>query len=85
MKKLIKDLKTQGFKVGLYSSAGDYTQSNGQKNPGSYNYEYADAYLFNSWGIDYLEYGEGLFKSDTKPGSAVSRFAQMSYSLDNVR
>jgi alpha-galactosidase len=62
MKKLIKDLKTQGFKVGLYSSAGDYTQGNGktkQTNPGSYGYEDADAYLFNSWGIDYLEYGEG--------------------------
>jgi hypothetical protein len=42
MKKLIKDLKSQGFKVGLYSSAGDYTQGNGknkQTNPGSYGYE----------------------------------------------
>ena len=52
MKKLIAYLKKLKFKVGLYSSAGEYTCKNAkcksekERNPGSYEFEDNDAKLF---------------------------------------
>ncbi len=57
MTKLIAALHKMKFKVGLYSSAGDYTISNsktGGHNPGSWGFEEDDAMAFTKWGIDYL-------------------------------
>ncbi|XP_042405073.1 alpha-galactosidase-like [Zingiber officinale] len=54
IKALADYVHSKGLKLGIYSSAGDRTCSNGM--PGSLGYEYVDAQTFASWGIDYLKY-----------------------------
>ena len=44
---------TQGFKFGIYSSAGTKTC---QGLPGSLGYEKMDAATYAEWGVDYLKY-----------------------------
>lgn len=88
MTKLVADLHAKGFKVGLFSSAGNYTKCKmGKKeiqNPGSSGNEVADANLFvNTYKIDYLAYGRGMFTTKTQP-SALTSYATMSYALSNA-
>ena len=83
-----------GFKVGLYSSAGQFstaTMGKGKdkgkevKNPGSSGYEDLDANLFvNTFEIDYLAYGKGTFNAGEKVQSALNRYATMSYALTDA-
>lgn len=50
---LTNKLNNLGFKVGLYSSNGDYTC---EDLPASLNNEYIDANTFAQWGIEYFKY-----------------------------
>ena len=43
---------SKGLKFGLYTDHGTATC---QGKPGSYGYEYADAFTFGAWGVDYLK------------------------------
>lgn len=62
MKTLADFIHSQGFKFGIYSSAGEYTCGG---RPGSLGYEMQDAQIFASWGVDYLKYdncyNDGLY------------------------
>jgi alpha-galactosidase len=53
MKVLADYVHSKGLKFGLYSSAGSKTCAG---YPGSRGYEFQDARLFASWGIDYLKF-----------------------------
>ncbi len=53
MKALADYVHSKGLKFGLYNCAGDKTCAG---YPGSRGYEYQDARLYASWGIDYLKY-----------------------------
>lgn len=53
MKALADYIHSKGLKFGLYNCAGDKTCAG---YPGSRGYEYQDARLYASWGVDYLKY-----------------------------
>jgi alpha-galactosidase len=53
MKALIDYVHSKGLKFGLYNCAGSKTCAG---YPGSRGYEYQDARLYASWGVDYLKY-----------------------------
>ncbi|UOB17214.1 glycoside hydrolase family 27 protein [Abyssalbus ytuae] len=53
MKELADYIHGKGLKFGLYNCAGSQTCAG---YPGSRGYEYQDAKLYASWGIDYLKY-----------------------------
>ena len=53
MKALVDYVHSRGLKFGLYNCAGTLTC---QKYPGTRGYEYQDARLYASLGIDYLKY-----------------------------
>ena len=53
MKALADYVHSKGLKFGLYNCAGTKTCAG---YPGSRGYEYQDARLYASWGIDYLKY-----------------------------
>ncbi|AOW21526.1 glycoside hydrolase family 27 protein [Urechidicola croceus] len=53
MKALADYVHSKGLKFGLYNCAGSKTCAG---YPGSRGYEYQDARLYASWGIDYLKY-----------------------------
>ena len=53
MKALADYIHSKGLKFGLYNCAGSKTCAG---YPGSRGYEYQDAKLYASWGIDYLKY-----------------------------
>lgn len=53
MKALGDWLHEKGFKFGIYGCAGTKTCGG---YPGSWGYEFQDARLFASWGVDYLKY-----------------------------
>jgi alpha-galactosidase len=53
MKALADYVHSKGLKLGIYSDAGTKTCGG---HPGSRGYEYQDARMYASWGIDYLKY-----------------------------
>ena len=53
MKYLADYVHSKGLKFGIYSAAGTLTCLG---LPGSFGYEYQDAEMFASWGVDYLKY-----------------------------
>jgi alpha-galactosidase len=53
MKALADYIHAKGLKLGIYSDAGWKTCGG---RPGSRGYEYQDALVYASWGIDYLKY-----------------------------
>src|SRR5690606_29223150 len=53
MKALVDYVHSKGLKFGLYNCAGSKTCAG---YPGSRGYEYQDARLYASWGVDYLKY-----------------------------
>jgi autotransporter-associated beta strand protein len=52
MKSLADYVHSLGLKLGIYTDHGTNTC---QGKPGSYGYEYLDAYTYASWGVDYLK------------------------------
>lgn len=61
MKALGDYIHSKGLKFGIYSDVGAKTCAG---RPGSRGYEYQDAFVYASWGVDYLKYdwcnSEGL-------------------------
>jgi len=58
MADLISYVHSKGFKFGLYTDAGLYTCSTGErpyKIPGSYGYYQQDANSYASWGVDFVK------------------------------
>jgi alpha-galactosidase len=53
MKALADYVHSKGIKFGIYGDAGTKTCGG---YPGSHGYEFQDARLFASWGVDYLKY-----------------------------
>ncbi|RYE04480.1 MAG: glycoside hydrolase family 27 protein, partial [Sphingobacteriaceae bacterium] len=53
MKALADYVHSKGLKIGIYSDAGSQTCGG---RPGSRGYEFQDAQMYASWGIDYLKY-----------------------------
>jgi len=53
MKALADYVHSKGLKLGIYSDAGSQTCGG---RPGSRGYEFQDAQMYASWGIDYLKY-----------------------------
>jgi alpha-galactosidase len=53
MKALADYVHSKGLKIGIYSDAGSETCGG---RPGSRGYEFQDAKMYASWGIDYLKY-----------------------------
>lgn len=53
MKTLADYVHSKGLKFGIYGDAGTKTCGG---YPGSKDYEFQDARLFSSWGVDYLKY-----------------------------
>jgi alpha-galactosidase len=53
MKALADYLHAKGLKLGIYSDAGSQTCGG---RPGSRGYEFQDAHMYASWGVDYLKY-----------------------------
>ena len=71
MKALADYVHSKGLKLGIYSDAGSQTCGG---RPGSRGYEFQDAQIYASWGIDYLKYdwcnteglkAEGAYKTIT--------------------
>lgn len=71
MKALADYVHSKGLKLGIYSDAGSQTCGG---RPGSRGYEFQDAKIYASWGIDYLKYdwcnteglkAEGAYKTMT--------------------
>ena len=58
IKALADYVHAKGLKLGLYTDHGTNTCSScvgGQKQPGSFGYEYIDAMTYAAWGVDYLK------------------------------
>ena len=53
MKALADFLHSKGLKMGIYSDAGSQTCGG---RPGSRGYEFQDALMYASWGVDYVKY-----------------------------
>jgi alpha-galactosidase len=53
MKAFADYVHSKGLKFGIYNCAGTHTCSG---YPGTHGYEYQDARLYASWGVDYLKY-----------------------------
>jgi alpha-galactosidase len=53
MKKLVDYVHAKGLKFGIYNCAGTLTCGG---YPGTRGYEYQDARLYASWGVDYLKF-----------------------------
>jgi len=71
MKALADYIHGKGLKFGIYSDAGSQTCGG---RPGSRGYEFQDAQMYASWGVDYLKYdwcnteglkAEGAYKTIT--------------------
>ncbi|MCC9137606.1 glycoside hydrolase family 27 protein [Pontibacter silvestris] len=71
MKALADYIHAKGLKFGIYSDAGSQTCGG---RPGSRGYEFQDAQMYASWGVDYLKYdwcnteglkAEGAYKTMT--------------------
>ncbi|GAB3241304.1 hypothetical protein GCM10027346_36550 [Hymenobacter seoulensis] len=71
MKALADYIHSKGLKMGVYSDAGSQTCGG---RPGSRGYEFQDAQMYASWGVDYLKYdwcnteglkAEGAYKTIT--------------------
>ncbi|UOG74001.1 glycoside hydrolase family 27 protein [Hymenobacter tibetensis] len=71
MKALADYVHSKGLKFGVYSDAGSQTCGG---RPGSRGYEFQDAMMYASWGVDYLKYdwcnteglkAEGAYKTIT--------------------
>jgi len=75
LKYLAEYIHSNGFKFGLYASAGVLT---GSGYPGSYGHEYIDAKTFAEWGIDYLKYDCSHFP---RSGDAINAYLTMSLAL----
>jgi alpha-galactosidase len=68
---------SKGLKIGIYTSAGTKT-CNALGFPGALGYEYQDAALFASWGIDYLKYDN----CNNQGVDAVQRYTKMRDALE---
>jgi alpha-galactosidase len=58
MKNLADYLHNKGFKLGVYTDAGEYTCSSGErpyKIPGAFGHYEQDAATFASWGVDQVK------------------------------
>jgi alpha-galactosidase len=76
MKALADYIHGLGFKLGIYSDAADFTCAS---YPGSYGFEEQDAYLWASWGIDFLKYDYCSAPADQE--TAIRRYARMGDAL----
>lgn len=63
IKALADYIHAKGLKLGIYSDAGVFTC---QVRPGSLYHEDEDAWLFASWGVDYLKY-DNCYNLGIKP------------------
>lgn len=55
---VIEYVNSKGFKFGLYTDAGVYTCSQGERDhkiPGSYSYYKQDAITYAEWGVEYVK------------------------------
>ena len=66
MKALGDYIHSKGLKFGIYSDAGTKTCG---CYPGSFGHEYQDAYVYASWGVDYLKY-DWCYHTDINPKGA---------------
>lgn len=78
IKWLADQLHSKGFKLGIYSCAGDMTCG---RRFGGYNYEEIDAKQYAAWGIDLLKY-DYCFVPKGKE-IAMTRFIKMGNALKN--
>lgn len=74
MKALGDKIHDAGMKFGIYSSAGSMTCA---RFPGSLGYEFQDAEVYASWGVDYLKY-DNCFNQGVE---ATVRYGVMSDAL----
>jgi alpha-galactosidase len=75
-------LHAEGFKFGMYSSAGTYTCARYQ---GSLGHEKEDAQTFADWGVDYLKYDNCY--NEGQSGNALityDRYKKMSDALNST-
>ena len=79
MKALVDYVHNLGFKIGIYSDAADLTCGS---HPGSYGFEDQDAYLWASWGFDFLKYDYCNAPIDQE--SAIQRYTCMGEALRNT-
>ncbi len=77
MKYLADYVHSKGLKFGIYSCAGSITCAG---YPGSYGYEYDDAKMFASWGVDYLKYD---FCNFSEGGDKRNAYLTMAMALRN--
>jgi alpha-galactosidase len=80
MKHFTQQLKTLGFKAGIYSDAG-YKTCGGF--PGSYGNEAKDLATFSSWGFSYLKYDNCYIPFDNVTQENVyGRYQRMKNAID---
>ena len=71
--KVVSDyVHSKGLKFGLYTSAGTKTCAGF---PGTRGYEYQDARLYASWGLDYLKY-DWCYSEDINPKEAYGTMSK---------
>ena len=75
-------IHNEGFKFGMYSSAGTYTCA---RYAGSLNYEQQDAQTFAGWGVDYLKYDNCYNEGQSgNPLITYDRYKKMSDALNST-
>jgi alpha-galactosidase len=80
-------LHSLGLKLGLYTDAGLYTCSQGQRNhsiPGSYGHYLQDAATFASWGVDYVKMDWCNTNVSGQPLKPELQYSQMSAALNGT-
>ncbi len=68
----------RGLKLGIYTDHGTNTCSHcigGVQSPGSFGYEYVDAFAYGSWSVDYLKNDSCNLPSGDVPHDDYSRMA----------
>lgn len=75
-------IHNEGFKFGMYSSAGTYTCA---RYAGSLNYEHQDAQTFAGWGVDYLKYDNCYNEGQSgNPLITYDRYKKMTDALNST-
>jgi len=79
---LAAELKSMGFKMGIYGDSGTNTCAG---YPGSFGYEEQDAATFTSWGLNYLKYDNCAPPPDNiLQASIPQKFERMSNAISTV-
>jgi alpha-galactosidase len=82
MAEVANRIHREGFKFGMYSSAGTYTCA---RYAGSLNYEKQDAQTFADWGVDYLKYDNCYNEGQSgNPLITYDRYKKMSDALNST-